>query len=251
MQLNEEATWPSDVLTYLQRNSDLFRAWEEQRLGSAATGSVSGADYDRALVGLRDVLNNHALHGYHCARLTPAEIDHIRSTGMQLPNAAILRRRIEVVRDAGLVDDEIAAQLTEKNQAGDSNSANRIWFCFFPPHQAGQSGIESLLRYWGGEALYNSHDTHPIRGPLLARLGMPCLVEADVPIESLRGPSFLDMKIARQFLVWRGFKTSEPMRHEDCVIRPLAASDIVRVIQFPESDFLDLTRCREWESPLT
>ena len=154
--LNEEATWPSDLLAHLEGQHDLYKAWEEQRLGLTPT-KVSGAEYDRALTELRSVLNSHTLHGYHCARLTLPEIDHIRSTGMQLPNEAMLRQRIEAVRDAKLIDSETAAQFIGKNQAGEANRADKIWFCFFPPHVAGESGIESLLRYWGGEALYNSH----------------------------------------------------------------------------------------------
>ncbi len=63
MDLSDESTWPSDLLAYLERHRDLFRAWEEQSQGSPST--VSARDYDQALLGLRPVLNNHALHGYH------------------------------------------------------------------------------------------------------------------------------------------------------------------------------------------
>jgi hypothetical protein len=249
MELNEEATWPYDLLAFLERHHDLFKAWEEQRCG-AAPATVAGEEYDRALYDLRDVLNNHALHGYHCARLTRAEIDHICAKGMQLPDEVMLRRRIEAVRDAGLFDADIAAQFIAKNQAAETNRAGKIWFCFFPPHLGGENGIESLLRYWGGEALYNSHETDKIRGPILAKLGVPCLIEANVPIASLRGPGFLDMKVAQQFLMWRGFNILEPVTHEDCAVYPLAASDIVRIIEFPEREFIRLTCCDTWRSPL-
>jgi hypothetical protein len=52
-----------------------------------------------------------------------------------------------------------------------------------------------------------------VTGPVLAR-GTPCLIEADVPIAFMKGPGFLDIKVARQFLVRRGL-SSEPDEHKD------------------------------------
>jgi hypothetical protein len=248
MELNKESTWPADVLDYLERHRNLFLDWEERSRGSAQ--NTSPTEYDAALDGLRAVLNNHTLHGYHCTRLTADEIKHIASNGMQLPNGLMLRRRIQALQDAGLIAASVAQEFVQKNQADESNRANKIWFCFFAPHIGGESGIESLLRYWGGEALYRSHDRHPERGPILAGLGVPCLVEADVSIAALRGPSFLDVKAYRQFLAWRDWKTMEPLDHEDYATRAIPAGNIRRIIQFPNQKFVSLTRCNTWRSPL-
>ncbi len=244
---NDERTWPADVLSYLEQNHDLFLDWET-RTGSS--GSVTPGQYDNALHGLRAVLNNHELHGYHCTRLTAPEIRHIISSGMQLPNAALLRSRIQALQLDGLINVSVAERLMAKNQADEANRANRIWFCFFAPRLAGQSGIDCLLGLWGGEALYNTHERNPDTGPILAKLGVPCLVEADIAIANLRGPSFLDIKAAKQFLKWRGFKCTEPMEHEDCTTCDVPAAKIRRIIQFPEADFLALTGCDTWSPPL-
>jgi hypothetical protein len=251
MDLNLKETWPDDLLKQLERDRAIFEGWELQRIGAPGARPVSGLDYDRALHRLESVLINCTLHGYHCTRLTAAEIAHIRSTGMQLPNETVLRQRIGTLRDGGLIDGSTAADLIAENQAAETNRAGRIWFCFFPPRLAGESGISSLLGYWGGEALYNSHDEHPVRGPLLAGLGTPCLVEADIPIADLRGPASLAMKVGRQFVVWNGLQTREPVEHEDCVVRPLAAANILRIIEFPDRDFVTLTGCDAWRKPLT
>jgi hypothetical protein len=248
MELDKESTWPTDVLAYLDRNHALFLGWEDRRGGSGPR--TPAAEFDRALDGLRAVLNNHTLLGYHCARLTSDEIGHISAKGMQLPNGAMLRRRIQAVQASRLIEEADAREFLQKSQAEGPNRANRIWFCFFPPFMAGESGIESLLRYWGGEALYNSHDRHPERGPILSNLGVPCLVEADVPIASLRGPGFLDIKLVKQFLAWRGLPTTEPLQHEDNAIRCIPAENIRRIIQFPDPEFVALTRCNTWRSPL-
>jgi hypothetical protein len=106
------------------------------------------------------------------------------------------------------------------------------------------------LRYWGGEALYNSHDRDPVTGSVLARVGTPCLIEADVPIASMKGPSFLDMKVARQFLMRRGLQSSEPVEHEDRAVEAIPAQNIKRIIRYPERDFIELTRCDRWRKLL-
>lgn len=251
MDLNIKETWPDDLLKALERDRPIFEGWELQRIRARGAPSVSGRDYDRALHRLTSVLINYRLHGYHCTRLTVAEIAHIRSTGMQLPDETVLRQRIDTLRDAGLIDGGTAADLVAENQAAETYRAGRIWFCFFPPRLAGEGGISALLRFWGGEALYNSHDEHPVRGPLLAGLGTPCLVEADIPIADLRGPASLAMKVGRQFVIWNGLQTREPVEHEDCVVRPLPTANILRIIAFPEREFVELTGCDIWRKPLT
>jgi hypothetical protein len=247
--LDDEATWPTDLLEYLGRHGEIFLGWELQRSGKGGA-RVRGWDYDRVVYGLRDVLSRHLLHGYHCTRLTDVEIEHIWLHGMQLPSGALLRQRITSLQETGLIEPLIADRLRAENQADDSNRTNRIWFCFFPPHRGGQHGIEPLFRSWGGEALYNSHESDPVTGQVLGRLGTPCLVEADIPIASLETHSFLGDKIARQFLITRGLETSEPVDHEDRAKRPIPASYIRRVIRFPEPDFFSLAQCADWTPPL-
>jgi len=93
MDPNQERTWPADALTYLERHHDLFLDRENQ--SGSATPTVDSDEYERALYGLRAALNGHSLHGYRCTRLTTVDIAHVLSKGTQLPNAAMLRRRIQ------------------------------------------------------------------------------------------------------------------------------------------------------------
>ncbi|MBZ5666796.1 MAG: hypothetical protein LAO30_19600 [Acidobacteriia bacterium] len=254
MELNDETTWPTAVVEYLGQHYDLLLAWEmlpEQ--GAQARDIVQAlrmaAEYDQALTGLRPILNSATLHGYHCTRLTDAEIAHVTAEGMQLPNRAMLCRRINVLERNGLIEPALAEQLKQKNQADELNRASMIWFCFYPPHLAGEYGIESLLRLWGGEALYNSHDRDALIGPILRRIGTPCLIEADVPIASFPPHTFLEKHLYRQFLISRGLKTSEPVHHENRATQPIPAQNIRRIIRYPEPDFIALTRCDTWREP--
>jgi len=126
-----------------------------------------------------------------------------------------------------------------------------ISFCFYPPYKAGQGGIERLFRSWGGEALYNSHEDDPVIGPILNGIGTPCIIEAYVPIISLRCHDSLEDKVIRRYLVNRGLETVEPLDHEGKAEQPIPSQNISRIIPFPESDFIRLTRCDAWGPQLT
>ncbi len=207
-------------------------------------------EYDRFLEGLRDVLNSHTLHGYHCARLTRPEVRQILTNGMQLPNGEMLHRRIRALEEANIIRPPIAERLKGENCADDSNRSGMIGFCFSPPHIAGQRGIERLFRSWGGEALYVAHERDLETGPILRRLGTPCIIEADVPISSLEVNGGLDDKVARRYLVNRGYEASGVIDHSDRAKQPIPAQNIRQVIRFPSEEFIRLTKCDSWDPPL-
>ena len=195
-------------------------------------------------------MNGHLLHGYHCTRLTEPEIQNIMLNGMQLPNKQMLDRRIQSIQGAGLIESYIATRLKNENQAICSNRAEMIWFCFYRPYIAGQSGIQRLFRSWGGEALYNSHEKDPQTGPILKSIGTPCLIEANVPIADLGVHSTLCEKVARLFLIKRGLKKKKCVDHDDKANSPILSRNIKRIIQYPDPDFIALTHCNKWSPPL-
>ncbi len=244
MYLEAPDSWPVDLRDYLDRHHRLFLDWETK------SAKVAPYTYDQAIYGLRDALRPYAIKGWHCTRLTNAEIANIISTGMQLSDAAMLNRRIDALLIAGLVTEYIADRLKAQNQVDESNRAGKIWFCLFPPRLAGESGIERLSRRWGGEALYNSHEDDPETGVAISSIGVPCLVEANVPVASLEPNGGLDFKVVRRFLIHRGYRTKEPVEHEDRIIRPLPAKNVRRVISYPKPDFIKLTGCDTWSDPL-
>jgi hypothetical protein len=72
---------------------------------------------------------------------------------MQLPDSKMLARRIEQLVASSHLDDNIAAKLLATNQADEQYRAGTVWFCLFRPGIAGQSGIGSFFRFWGGKTL--------------------------------------------------------------------------------------------------
>lgn len=247
MQMADEKTWPRDVLDYLDQFGWVFKAWERRGRNSA---EVPAAQYDEVVYGFRAVLQRHTLHGYHCTRLTEPEISAIITSGMQPLSGAKLRDRIVALHRSGLITSAFARLLSSKNYADDHNRQGMIWFIFFPPHRVPEHGVDHFFRYWGGESLYMPHQRDGLFDPKLGQIGTPCLVEADVPIASLNEHSFLDTIIARRYLKRRGFRTRESVDGENYAKHPIPAAAIRRIIRFPSRDFVRLTRCDRWETPL-
>lgn len=77
LDLRKSASWPMDLRSYLESHHDLFPGWEQ--------GGVAARLYDQAIYGLIDVLQPYAITGWHCTRLTDAEIHHILRDGMRSP----------------------------------------------------------------------------------------------------------------------------------------------------------------------
>jgi hypothetical protein len=244
LDLNRPDGWPSDLRECLDRYHDLFLDWE------FGPSKFTAVEYDLAVYGLEAVLRQYALVGWHCTRLTEAEIATIRSNGMQMPDVAMLHRRVDAVVEAGLLPRDLAERLKTKHQADDPWRAGRVWFCFFPPRLAGESGIGRFFRCWGGEALYNSHEDDPRSGAAISTIGVPCIVEAVVPITSLGPHGGLYAKVVRRYLLSHGHRIVEPIDHEDRIIHPLAPTNIRKVICFPSPQFIALTGCAGWERPI-
>lgn len=246
LDLSNISTWPLQILSHLEKHHKLYLNWE------TGINRPSADKFDAALYELMGIVrsSNYTMRGYHCTRLTKTEMQAITEKGMILPDLAMLNKRIEELESSGLITQSLSQHLKDNNQSDDDNRVGQIWFCFFPPHIGGQWGIERFFRSWGGEALYNSHERDPISGPALTKIGIPCIIEALVPLQSLHFYSYLEKKLIRRFLVSRGFKTSEELNHEDCAKQPIPPRNIIRIISFPDADFIYLTKCNQWEPQL-
>lgn len=240
--LKNPADWPPAVREWLVEHSELFLQWDRD------ASRVGAKVYDRAIEALRELLQPFALRGWHCTRLTDEEVEGVRTNGILLPDLNMLHRRIDALVQKGLVDRNLGELLKTRNQAAEKNRAGMVWFCFFTPAVAGESGIGRFFRHWGGEALYNSHEDDPVTSPVLRRIGTPRLIEADIPISSLAVHGDPVFKIVREFLRSLGNNEIECSDYEGRIVRPLPAANVRRVISFPEPEFMTLTGCADWRT---
>ncbi len=240
--LADPTNWPRNLVNVLAKNEPLFQAW------FAGHSLQNSAAFDAAHTDVRAELNTCEVIGWHCTRLTDTEIALIEATGMQLPNVQVLNERIDRLVESGQMTGLIADALKGTNQAGEMNRSGRLWFCFFAPREAGESGIYRFFRHWGGEALYNSHEDNDVTSPALASIGTPCVVEAAVQIRSLSPYSYVTKRVIERFLWGRGLVQSEPELSEGYTLAPIAAGSIKRVIKYPDVEFIRLTGCENWQT---
>ncbi|MGR6858966.1 hypothetical protein ACU5EH_00710 [Aliivibrio salmonicida] len=179
--IEQQSTWPDEVVDYLDKNHLKFIGWE-----TSDGDRVSPYLYDQAILEFRDLLKPFSLIGYHCTKLTTDEIESIYQHGMTLQNLESLKQRILILESAGKITMEVANELIAINQADDKNRASMLWFCFFEPHLAGCCGIQRFFKSWGGEALYNHHENRKNTGDVIQNIGVPCVIKARIMINSLK-----------------------------------------------------------------
>lgn len=240
--LTDANAWSGFAVDHFKQHGETYRAWHR--------GSCGHHTFDRAIGALTDRLKQFSLRGWHCTRLTEAEIGEIEADGMCLPNSAMLERRINRLLATGHLNEEVAALLRAQNSADDPYRAGMLWFCFFPPGRAGEGGIGRFFRHWGGEALYVHHEDNPVSSSALRGIGIPCVVEAEVPVSALKSPIGLALRIYEQMLRQSGHRTQSLIEHEGAISVPLSAADVRRVIRYPHEDFRELTQCDNWREPI-
>ena len=122
--LTDLSTWPLDILSHLDKNHSIYLGWE------SGINRPPAFAYDSAIYELKDLLRSSGctMRGYHCTRLTETEIQTILAGGMSLPNVTMLHERIAKVAKAGMLEEAVRQHLLQRNQAGDNNRADMLWF---------------------------------------------------------------------------------------------------------------------------
>lgn len=237
--LSNPTSWPSEVLDFLFASEDVLRGWYDD------TGRTPAGQFDSTVYAFRPLIAPLAIGGFHCTRLTDAEQANIVADGLGLPDAQMLERRVAALLASGQVDQVFANRLVSSHLYDEPYRSGRIWFCFFAPRIAGESGIGELLGLWGGEATYRGVASDQ----RLSKIGTPCLVEATIRIAHLnRWPDF---QMFRTFLMWRGMPLTEPTEFEAATLEPVPAANIVRIVSYPDAEFVTLTGCDTWRTKLS
>ncbi|MBH0018422.1 hypothetical protein [Pseudoalteromonas sp. NGC95] len=238
-------TWPSDLIQFLEENFDVFIGWcciSEQR------SSVHSFETSLAEIGL--ILKKYSLIGYHCTKLTKGEISEILKSGMSLQNLETLSSRLEKLELEGIITKDMSEKLRANNQCNDNNRANMLWFCFYEPLLAGESGIMRFFQSWGGEALYNSHESNAVSGETLKNIGTPCVIKATVPLGSIPNFRLPWKEVIGRFLKNKGFKLDNSIDYAGYSTEPLSSECIVDVFEYPTEEFVKLTGCRDWHNKI-
>jgi hypothetical protein len=258
---DDEDSWPTEVRKLFDDNLDLFKqeiAWdkdlEERHEQDHLARWISPpnpfrSQRDLVLNEAENQLRSQRFVGYHCCRLLDCEVESILRNGMAMLSPELVATKIATALQHGHLTLGQATQLQKaalvKEDRGNRNGM--IWFVFCRSTlRTDVSGLESLLGYWGGEAIYFDH-VRTALGQHLAGLGRPRIVEAEVPVASLQ----VFMRTADRLLavfLWRR-DVSQPNCHtfEGHSTASLPAAMIREVYTAGSPDFEALTSYSTWD----
>lgn len=239
--LNNYKTWPGILTDYLEERTAFFEKFCGGSISYRDSGQLARV-YDQIVVDVKSILRPYKILGYHCCRLTELEIDAIKTEGMFLPNPTTLLKRVEKLVETGVIGKDVAHKLIKENDAADQYRRDILWFCFFQPYIASESGIGSFFRFWGGEALFRSHEDNIITGPILKQIGTPAIVEASLPLKDI---DLVETKFVKKFMIFKKLQSHED--HEGYIVAPLQHENIINIITHPSVRFYELTKCQEWD----
>jgi hypothetical protein len=260
--VDDETTWPAELrraldgaLPELRRYEAVreeFDARAEQDIvfrlrrpsnPHAAAKLRAVEDGNRAMAG-RDII------GFHCSRLHDNDVADLRASGFRPLAAAHLHQRIEQRLSAGDIPPAVALSLRASPGADNADRARRTWFVFTRALLQDESGIWRLLRSWGGEALYSSHEYDQAIAPLLRSIGVPSIVKTRVPADDVEHCSEIGERLRRGFLLRRDIRADNDGKMEGYVRTAIGAERIMDIYRFGQPAFERLTQYKTWAKRL-
>ncbi|WP_256647064.1 hypothetical protein [Thermomonas paludicola] len=257
-------TWPAAVRVLVEENREDLIAYQRERGRIDRLGCTEvrvrmdppinphRAGYDTVLARTEALLSGHRLVGYHCTRLTRAEVCRVRRDGLRTLSPELMRERLE-----SLVDDrEISAAQCRfflDHPILHTHLSNRhgtrtglVWLCPNRSTLREPTGVYRLFRSWGGEALYAGFEDDPSVVAVLTALGRPAIVKCAVPLpvddlHGCRAAHLLSNAVSEQI------EHPEPSPTFDwSVRRDLAPSEVLDIITIDDPRFEALTGYRAW-----
>lgn len=264
IELERAETWPDAVRRLVEDNRNLLIAYqqERERIDRLGWGDIQvrihppanpyRAAYDELVASTEALLQGHRLVGYHCTRLTPAEVDRVRQNGLRALSPNLVSERLAALVHAGEMDSEQcrllldSAMLHERLANRHGNRTGMVWLCPNRSSLRDAASVYRLFRSWGGEALYGSFEDDASVASVLKQLGRPAIVQCAVPLpaDELYGcrAAYLLSNAAYPQIAY-----PEPPPHFDwSVRRDLDPSEVIDVILFNDPRFEDLTGHRRW-----
>jgi hypothetical protein len=192
-------TFEKDLLAGLCANAELIRNYiitdrksflerqESGRMGPYPTNPYA-ASYFRFVEDVGRDMEARTIRAWHYTRLTEAETDTLRDTGIYASTLETIRRRLDAQVAAGVFSAEIAGALFARSpfhhdeQSG--ARSNKFWMTSHPVGIEDGS-VTPLLGGWGGEAVY-FWLKDAILEELVAGIGKPRVLEMAVPLDATR-----------------------------------------------------------------
>ncbi|MHB8423934.1 MAG: hypothetical protein ACYDB9_02090 [Gammaproteobacteria bacterium] len=197
--LEDDTTWPEPFREKALTSKQLVIAYlrERDRIDRLAVTDVlirinrppNGYESDYLLLidQLEAMMATYRIVAYHCTRLTPREVVNIKSNGLRVLTADLVRNKIESCAADGHITQTDAEYLLSSEYIAhtlENKYEKRMGhICYCPNRSTLRSGgdVHRLFRLWGGEAIYGGHEDDDRISGVLRRVGVPYIVKCAVP----------------------------------------------------------------------
>ncbi len=252
-------TWPPALTALLDGHADILVAHghEQHRINMPGLEERCWAQnhyqdqQDQIICRADEILADEQLLGFHCTRLADDEIADVWAHGLRLLSADFLQERIHRRIKAGDIPESMGLRLLNEHQAGDQYRQGCLCFVNMRSALKSKSDVGRLFRSWGGEALYNSHEDDLETGPLLRRIGTPCIWIVVLPIgQGAVTWRNVGERFVRAYLAHRGAATGNGPDLQISLLEPLPPDSIINVVRYDDPAFEMLTGCSTWRDPI-
>lgn len=256
--LTDESSWPEVVRTTLDSALPDLRAYERRRKAidrRAETHRYSRPwnAYESArasvLATIRDAIEGWDVIGWHSTRLHDDEIRDVEHNGLQLLSGSLVTSRVQQALRLGLLDQEVAATLLERQLGDESNRSGMLWFVLTKAPLRCEHRVGRLLGLWGGEGIYWRHADDPRITAVLEQLGTPCVIEVRVAIASINLRNF-EERLLDRYLHRRRVHVEHGPDCEGYRRTAVPGEAIQRIYRRGERGFERLVRERDWGEAL-
>lgn len=253
--LDDPSTWPAELVAILRDSLPVLRGYQDNRVSNDRLRDENPNDImlrihpptnpfraarDGLVAEIEAQLVGKSVLAWHCTRLCQDEIEAAKEAGLFLLSPETFGARVQQRRKVGDITSAVAERLQGKNQAHEEHRRGQLWFVL-TRNLLATSGVADLFGFWGGEALYNSHDRDTVVGPILSSLGKPCILELAIPSSRVATFDRLGITIVRVFELADGLQDDNRADCQGFTREPIAASEVLRVITAGDPAFDDLT----------
>jgi hypothetical protein len=207
--------------------------------------------WDTVLATAEQAVAGRLLLGFRAARLKADEIADIKADGLKVLSEDFLHRRLSKLEASRSMPAPVIAALRAKNLAPETSRSGRTCFCFTRETLRDEHAVNRLFRSWGGEALYANHERDPQIGPVLRKVGTPCIVVAAIPVEDIETYVPIGECLVNIWCRKHNVGTEHAPGFGGHTRKNISAANIVRVVEFSDAEFDVLTGHRQWRNPLT
>lgn len=198
--INLQSTYPEPLVSLMKNYRALFFDYQEiekktldMRLNDDSNylmmrNSHAKPYYSFLEEVLLQFIQKFTIKGWHYTRLTENEVKRIKSSGLIPTTVETFKARVINVFEEGLISSSEKELIFEnsplKNVQQKTSRENQFWFTSSKIHPD-NSGVRSLLSYWGGEVVYFGGQKQKLK-KRLSNIGSGKIIEANVPISYIK-----------------------------------------------------------------